>query len=117
MEKVHELFTLSDIMGGTGGWFYKSDFGNLFYQLFRELPSVRMVKFKVSRSVKMKCVLYLVMMNVSIFWNIFIITALRMRLISMAMKLMTAEMCVNITTLLSYASAALCLASLMENAF
>lgn len=52
MKKVHELFTLSDIMGGTGGWFYKSDFGNLFYQLFRELPSVRMVKFKVNRSVK-----------------------------------------------------------------
>ena len=47
MEKIHELFTLSDIMGSKGGWFYNSDFGNLFYQLFRELPSVRMVKFKV----------------------------------------------------------------------
>ena len=52
MEKIHELFTLSDIMGSKGGWFYNSDFGNLFYQLFRELPSVRMVKFKVDRSVK-----------------------------------------------------------------
>ena len=39
-------------MGSKGGWFYNSDFGNLFYQLFRELPSVRMVKFKVDRSVK-----------------------------------------------------------------
>lgn len=52
MEKVHQLLTLSDCMGGKGGWFFNSSFGDLFYQLFRKLPSVRMLRFKVDRSVK-----------------------------------------------------------------
>ena len=50
MEKVHQLLALSDCMGGKGGWFFNSGFGDLFYQLFRELPSVRMLRFKVDRS-------------------------------------------------------------------
>lgn len=52
MEKVHQLLASSDCMGGKGGWFFDSSFGDLYYQLFRELPSVRMLRFKVDRSVK-----------------------------------------------------------------
>ena len=52
MGKVHKLFDLSVFASCKGGGFGHSTFGNLFYQLFRELPSVRMVKFKVNRSVK-----------------------------------------------------------------
>ena len=52
MEKEHQLLTLSDCMGSKGGWFFNSSFGDLFYQLFRKLPSVRMLRFKVDRSVK-----------------------------------------------------------------